>query len=53
MRGCALFAQAAITCQVYAATARQSLSAASMAAGDPHPPVPLPQLVKELIKVLA
>ena len=48
MRGCALFAQAAITCQVCVATARQSPSAASMAAGDLHPPAPLLLLVMEV-----
>ena len=44
MRGCALFAQATITCQVCVATA-------SMAAGDLHPPAPLLLLVMELIQV--
>ena len=51
MRSCALFAQAAIACQVCVAAARQSLSAASMAAGDLHPPAPLLLLVMVLIKV--
>ena len=52
MRSCALFAQAAITCQACVAAARKSSSAASMAAGDLLTPAPLLLLVVELIKVL-
>ena len=52
MRSRALFAQAAITCQVCVAAARKSSSAASMAAGDLLTPAPLLLLVMELIKVL-
>ena len=52
MRSCALFAQAAISCQVCVAAARKSSSAASTAAGDPLAPAPLLLLVMELIKVL-
>ena len=51
MRSCALFAQAAITCQVCVAAARKSSSAASMAAGDLLPPAPLLLLVMELIQM--
>ena len=50
MRSCALFAQAAITCQVCVAAARKSSSAASMAAGDLLPPAPL-RLVMDLIQM--
>ena len=52
MRSRALFAQAAIICQVCVAAARESSSAASTAAGDLSSPAPLLQLVMELIKVL-
>ena len=51
MRSCALFAQAAITCQVCVAAARKLSSAASMAAGDLLPPAPLLLLVMELIQM--
>ena len=51
MRSCALFAQAAITCQVCAAAARKSSSAASMAAGDLLSSAPLLLLVTELIQM--
>ena len=52
MRSRALFAQAAIICQVRVAAARESSSAASTAAGDLLSPAPLLLLVMELIKVL-
>ena len=52
MRSCALFAQAAITCQVRVAAARQLPSPASTAAGGQHRPAPLLLLEMELIKVL-
>ena len=52
MRSHALFAQAAIICQVCVAAARESPSAASTAAGGLPSPAPLLLLVMELIKVL-
>ena len=52
MRGCALFAQAAMTRQVRVVTARQLPSPASTAAGGQHHPAPLLLLAMEPIKML-
>ena len=52
VRGCALFAQAAMTRQVRVVTARQLPSPASTAAGGQHHPAPLLLLAMEPIKML-